>query len=71
MLIADSSTDGRREAAGRRGQIIQSNSVTSTRMMPASIEKVLENLATTDKSTLVCEKASEGKIRVTSGSWDG
>jgi hypothetical protein len=26
---------------------------------------------TTDKGTLVCEKALEGKIPVTSGSWDG
>jgi len=28
-------------------------------------------LATTDKTTLVCEKAPEGKIRVTLGSWAG
>jgi hypothetical protein len=33
-------------------------------------EKVLLKLAVTDKTTLVCEKAPEGKIRVTSGSWD-
>jgi hypothetical protein len=30
----------------------------------------LEKLATMDKTTLVCEKAPEGKILVMSGSWD-
>jgi hypothetical protein len=30
-------------------------------MGPVSLEKVLEKLATTDKTTLVCEKAPEGK----------
>jgi hypothetical protein len=38
---------------------------------PTTLEKVLERLATTEKTTLVCEKAPEGKIRVTSGSWVG
>jgi hypothetical protein len=37
-------------------------------MGPDNLEKVLERMAVTDKSTLVCEKAPEGKIRVTS-SW--
>jgi hypothetical protein len=37
---------------------------------PMTLEKVLEKLATTDKTTLVCEKAPDGKIRVTSVSWD-
>jgi hypothetical protein len=40
-------------------------------MGPENLEKVLEKLVTTDKGTLVCEKALEGKIPVTSGSWDG
>jgi hypothetical protein len=40
-------------------------------MRTDSLKKVLERLATTDKTTLVCEKAPEGKIRVTSGSWAG
>jgi hypothetical protein len=34
-------------------------------------EKVLEKLATTEKSTIVIERQPDGKIRVTSGSWDG
>jgi hypothetical protein len=35
-----------------------------------SLEKVLERLATTEKATLVFARDTEGKIRVTSGSWD-
>ena len=35
------------------------------------LEKVLERLATTEKGTIVIERAPEGKILVTSGSWDG
>jgi hypothetical protein len=34
-------------------------------------EKVLEKLATGDKATIVVERQSDGKMRVTSGSWDG
>jgi hypothetical protein len=34
-------------------------------------EKVLERLATTDKSTIVIERQPDGKMRATSGSWDG
>jgi hypothetical protein len=34
-------------------------------------EKVLEKLATSDKATIVFERESGGKMRVTSGSWDG
>jgi hypothetical protein len=34
-----------------------------------SVEKVLERLAVTDKTTLVCENAPEGKVRVTSSAW--
>jgi hypothetical protein len=33
-------------------------------------EKVLEKLATSDKVTIVIERESDGKMRVTSGSWD-
>jgi hypothetical protein len=40
-------------------------------MGPEKLEKVLERIAVTDKATLVYEKAPEGKIPVTSGSWDG
>jgi hypothetical protein len=36
-----------------------------------TLEKVLDRLAVTDKATLVLERAPEGKMRVTSGSWDG
>jgi hypothetical protein len=39
-------------------------------MAPDSTEKVLERLATSDKATIVFEKQTDGKIRVTSGSWD-
>ena len=38
---------------------------------PVKLEKVLERLATTDKVTFVFERAPDGKVRVTSGSWDG
>ena len=34
-------------------------------------EKVLERLATSDKTTIVIEKQPDSKMRVTSGSWDG
>jgi hypothetical protein len=34
-------------------------------------EKVLEKLATSDRVTIVVERQSDGKMRVTSGSWDG
>ena len=34
-------------------------------------EKVIERLVVTDNATIVVDKAPEGKIRVTSGSWDG
>jgi hypothetical protein len=33
------------------------------------LEKVIEKRATSEKTTQVCERAPEGKIRVTSGSW--
>lgn len=35
------------------------------------LEKALPEPASLDEATLVVEKAPEGKIRVTSGSWDG
>jgi hypothetical protein len=38
-------------------------------MGPVNLEKVLEKLATTDKATLVFEKAPEGKVRVTASTW--
>jgi hypothetical protein len=34
-------------------------------------EKVLEKLATSDRITIVVERQPEGKMRVTSTSWDG
>ncbi len=34
------------------------------------LEKVLERLATTEKSTLVVARELDGKMRVTSGSWE-
>jgi hypothetical protein len=36
-----------------------------------SEEKVLEKLATSDKTTIVVERLTDGKMRFTSGSWDG
>jgi hypothetical protein len=33
--------------------------------------KVLERLATSDKTTIVVEKQPDGKMRVMSGSWEG
>jgi hypothetical protein len=36
-----------------------------------SLEKVIEKLATTEKTTLAIAREEGGKIRVTSGSWDG
>ena len=33
-------------------------------------EKVLERLATSDKCTIVVQKQPDGKMRVTSGSWE-
>jgi hypothetical protein len=40
-------------------------------MRVENFEKVVEKIATTERSTIVVERAPEGKIRVTSGSWDG
>jgi hypothetical protein len=40
-------------------------------MSVKNLQKVIEPLAVTDKATIVVDKAPEGKIRVTSGSWDG
>jgi hypothetical protein len=40
-------------------------------MRTDSPEKVLEKLATSDKATIVVEGQTDGKMRVTSGSWDG
>jgi hypothetical protein len=36
-----------------------------------NLEKVLEKLATTEKTTLVIARELDGKMRVTSGSWEG
>jgi hypothetical protein len=35
------------------------------------LEKVLEKLATTEKTTITIAREVGGKVRVTSGSWDG
>jgi hypothetical protein len=42
-----------------------------TALVQDTHEKVLEKLATGDKATIVIERQSDGKMRVTSGSWDG
>ena len=34
-------------------------------------QKVLEKLAASDKATIVVQCQTDGKMRVTSGSWDG
>jgi hypothetical protein len=47
--------------AGRKGGIIRVD----------SLEKVLEKLAVSEKLSLVLAREEGGKIRVTSGSWDG
>jgi hypothetical protein len=39
-------------------------------MRTDTTEKVLEKLATSDKATIVIERQPDGKMRVTSGSWD-
>ena len=40
-------------------------------MDPQATQKVLEKLTTSEKATIVFEKQPDGKMRVTSGSWDG
>jgi hypothetical protein len=37
----------------------------------SGVEKVLEKLATSEKTTIVFAREQDGKMRVTSGSWDG
>jgi hypothetical protein len=39
-------------------------------MRTDSPEKVLEKLAASDKATIVVERLTDRKMRVTSGSWD-
>jgi hypothetical protein len=36
-----------------------------------SLEKVIEKLATTEKTTIAIAREVGGKVRVTSGSWEG
>jgi hypothetical protein len=43
----------------------------SAKVGAENLEKVLERLAATEKSTIVIERQPDGKMRVTSGSWDG
>ena len=38
---------------------------------PFPLNRVIEKLATSDKVTLTVERLPEGKMRVTSNSWDG
>jgi hypothetical protein len=40
-------------------------------MRVENLEKVLGRLATKENCTIVIERAPDGKLRVTSGSWDG
>ena len=40
-------------------------------MGPEKLEKVLDRLAVTEKTTIVIERQPEGKMRVTPGSWEG
>ncbi len=40
-------------------------------MRTDTTEKVLEKLATSDKASIIVERQPDGKMRVTSGSWDG
>ncbi len=40
-------------------------------MRADTLEKVFEKLATSDKATIVIERQPDGKMRITSGSWDG
>jgi hypothetical protein len=40
-------------------------------MLLENPEKVLEKLATSDRITIVVERQPDGKMRVTSASWDG
>ena len=64
--------------ACRRGNLIWRHDLRSVvfvfgRLLtgPDKHEKVLEKLATSDKATIVIERQPDGKMRVTSGSWDG
>jgi hypothetical protein len=36
-----------------------------------SLEKVIEKLATSEKCSIIIARELDGKMRVTSGSWDG
>jgi hypothetical protein len=38
---------------------------------PSPLNRVIEKLATSDKPTLTIERLPDGKMRVTSASWDG
>jgi hypothetical protein len=64
-------------AINRQRWLLRSPSVCSFRRSregisgPEKHEKVLEKLATSDKATIVIERQPDGKMRVTSGSWDG
>jgi hypothetical protein len=61
-----------RKCGASKSQQIQGRSGCHTGVRKTEkLEKVLEKLATTDKATLVVEKAPEGKIHVTSESWSG
>jgi len=40
-------------------------------MLLENAEKVLEKLVTSDRITIVIERQPDGKMRVTSASWDG
>jgi len=39
-------------------------------MSPDQLEKVLQKLASTDRTTLVVSNESDGKMRLTLGSWE-
>ena len=43
----------------------------SVQEAPFRLDRVIEKLATSDKPTLTIERLPEGKMRVTSNSWDG
>jgi hypothetical protein len=40
-------------------------------MRVENAEKVIERLATTESASLIVKREPDGKMRVTSGSWDG
>jgi hypothetical protein len=57
--------------ANRRMRARRDFVVTRNIIRVDSLEKVIEKLATTEKTTIAIAREVGGKVRVTSGSWEG